>query len=1091
MPRRIVAKVYEADGVTHVRDLTSDRGRRWLDDLAPGTGVFSIDTALDHDDAAALTFGRIVRFFVDGVARWQGIIEPATQTSAAPGRRSARTLAATGRGVLAAWEFAELYPELGVGSVTPQNRFFGPASLDYVPGAYGPDWVPAVELKQQDDPSPPWVLEDGSTAPQAWQDNTAKWIGAADDDTPPTGASVRHFRRAFTVGEEIAGEFRFFMTADDGFVPYLDGDRRGGEARAGLWGETRYFDALLDAGDHVLYVRAVNFERPDPDLNVFGFLCSVMKMADGGASYPLVLFHSDDDWEMLADPAAEPGMTPGQIVEIFYTEAQSRGALDGWSLGFDGDVDSDGAPWSDAINVSMPVGTNGLDFLAKLTAEGVVEFAVDAATLTLHAYLPLRGDDVHEDVALVLGPDPDANLGELGHQRLPPGRNVALARTGDGRYVEVVDTDAVTAYGRREGFLSLGGAPDFDAGIRQGIAWVHGQKDPDEAISNAQVEVVPGGPAPWVDYNVADLVTAPAMDGSAAIYRIRSLAVEEDDAGQPIFKPELGNRLRRGALESIGRTLAAMNPGGAAGSFDAVSPTSGLEELKTHPAYNFVGDEDAIINTDGLWSDAFEVSGPWPADLDGFAYQVMVTMETVASDDLVFGVLIGGSATEEFTVPAGEGTVAEAWVGDFVDEAAVAAGDGIQIEKVSGGTGADRVTIKVRMRSTSSVRGPVGPPGTDGNTILSGDVPPTEDDGVNGDYWIDTETWTIYGPKTGGTWPPGVDLGLGTIPGQRVTADYEIVLADVGTSIEVDDAAAVEVTIPDDATTNFPVGSWVELLRYGTGAAGFLQGDGVVFRSRNDWRFASDRYGRLRARKIDADEWEITGDLGDAPFSPADVAGLAGWWKADAITGLVDTDPVAQWDDESGNARHGTQATGGNKPTYRTNILNGLPVVRFDGGDFLDLAAFTLGTKAAVFAVVILRNTSGAQFIYEQSSDTDQRVFFWKQSGGDLVFGYHDGGAFRDYTKTWAPTVDVAYIVDGGTGAANNVVGISGAADSTPARTGYPTSASRAAQIGRSPGTGSPFNGDIAELIIYADDLDPADRDAIRDYLSAKWDVAL
>ncbi|MBO4221938.1 hypothetical protein [Bradyrhizobium neotropicale] len=54
--------------------------------------------------------------------------------------------------------------------------------------------------------------------------------------------------------------------------------------------------------------------------------------------------------------------------------------------------------------------------------------------------------------------------------------------------------------------------------------------------------------------------------------------------------------------------------------------------------------------------------------------------------------------------------------------------------------------------------GPAGPPGEDGNTIITGDVPPSSGIGVDGDYYYDSTTCIMYGPKTGGVWPPGTSL---------------------------------------------------------------------------------------------------------------------------------------------------------------------------------------------------------------------------------------------------------------------------------------------------------------------------------------------
>ncbi|MDB4349046.1 hypothetical protein OAA64_01845 [bacterium] len=51
-----------------------------------------------------------------------------------------------------------------------------------------------------------------------------------------------------------------------------------------------------------------------------------------------------------------------------------------------------------------------------------------------------------------------------------------------------------------------------------------------------------------------------------------------------------------------------------------------------------------------------------------------------------------------------------------------------------------------------------GTDGTDGNTILSGSAAPGAGDGVDGDFFIDTNSNNIYGPKSSGSWPAAVSL---------------------------------------------------------------------------------------------------------------------------------------------------------------------------------------------------------------------------------------------------------------------------------------------------------------------------------------------
>ena len=41
----------------------------------------------------------------------------------------------------------------------------------------------------------------------------------------------------------------------------------------------------------------------------------------------------------------------------------------------------------------------------------------------------------------------------------------------------------------------------------------------------------------------------------------------------------------------------------------------------------------------------------------------------------------------------------------------------------------------------------------DGGELLSGPAAPTSGDGANGDFWLDTSTNDLYGPKENGAWP--------------------------------------------------------------------------------------------------------------------------------------------------------------------------------------------------------------------------------------------------------------------------------------------------------------------------------------------------
>lgn len=54
--------------------------------------------------------------------------------------------------------------------------------------------------------------------------------------------------------------------------------------------------------------------------------------------------------------------------------------------------------------------------------------------------------------------------------------------------------------------------------------------------------------------------------------------------------------------------------------------------------------------------------------------------------------------------------------------------------------------------ATVAIIGPPGGDGADGNTVLNGSGAPAGGTGANGDFYINTATYEIYGPKTAGAW---------------------------------------------------------------------------------------------------------------------------------------------------------------------------------------------------------------------------------------------------------------------------------------------------------------------------------------------------
>jgi hypothetical protein len=76
---------------------------------------------------------------------------------------------------------------------------------------------------------------------------------------------------------------------------------------------------------------------------------------------------------------------------------------------------------------------------------------------------------------------------------------------------------------------------------------------------------------------------------------------------------------------------------------------------------------------------------------------------------------------------------------------------------VTDGSGVTGTPTDLRTLFSAGLMGPPGPTGSSGTIMLYGTVAPTTE-GVDTDFYLDTVTSTLYGPKASGTWPSGVVL---------------------------------------------------------------------------------------------------------------------------------------------------------------------------------------------------------------------------------------------------------------------------------------------------------------------------------------------
>jgi len=212
------------------------------------------------------------------------------------------------------------------------------------------------------------------------------------------------------------------------------------------------------------------------------------------------------------------------------------------------------------------------------------------------------------------------------------------------------------------------------------------------------------------------------------------------------------------------------------------------------------------------------------------------------------------------------------------------------------------------------------------------------------------------------------------------------------------------------------------------------------------------------------------------------VDALRVWLKADAITGVANGGTVTTWLDSSSAGNNATQATSGNRPTYFTNILNGKPIVRFDGNnDAMTFPNFMTGFSQAEL-IVVLKATTNLPTAAKKS---------WT-FGGAANHGWYpatDGSIWDDFASANQYTLGIPaqpvtqfHIYDAASTPTNWVGRINGL--TLCQNNGNAYSNITAPQIGS---TSASYSGDMAEILIYNRTLTEGERELLGNYLVGKY----
>ena len=227
------------------------------------------------------------------------------------------------------------------------------------------------------------------------------------------------------------------------------------------------------------------------------------------------------------------------------------------------------------------------------------------------------------------------------------------------------------------------------------------------------------------------------------------------------------------------------------------------------------------------------------------------------------------------------------------------------------------------------------------------------------------------------------------------------------------------------------------------------------------------------------------------------------WFAADQITGLTDGQTVQEWRDLSGQKNHAQQMRSANRPTYRTGIINGLPIVRFAGSHCLISPARFIGDSTGNGATLLAVVTNPAVAL-------GQDVLSIGVQGGwgilSMTIGDYAGATLANWDLNYngegtdsnvLVSTHTKTLVLTRTKSPNDEIWVNGTLQTSRSNVGPvatdPNSGFFLGSRGSTARAGTCWNkflsADLAEVMVWDSWISDADRAAVETYLKAKYAI--
>lgn len=211
------------------------------------------------------------------------------------------------------------------------------------------------------------------------------------------------------------------------------------------------------------------------------------------------------------------------------------------------------------------------------------------------------------------------------------------------------------------------------------------------------------------------------------------------------------------------------------------------------------------------------------------------------------------------------------------------------------------------------------------------------------------------------------------------------------------------------------------------------------------------------------------------------------WLRPEELSALADSAAVATWDN-IGSGADAAQSTTAAKPTLKEAIQNGRDIVRFDGGDFLDLGAgdFARTDDGRSFTVMFVCKTTASGFVIAKDAASGGRVYaigddptsgprFEQYPYAGVFSGQAHTSGFHVHAIEFTERLNANSYVDGALKeSGGDLFGATGTTSTTIGRRHYS-------------GAEGYWSGDLGEMLVFSTRLSAADRQSMEAYLKSRW----